>query len=211
MTWKTKALALAACVLAVAAIPAAASAANQPDSRLDAAASYVAGRSVSVWCESSAADWIHAGDAHSEDWSGVAGFSYPLAGPPYDSWVFISPEQCHTLQLLLANPGTGDVGPAEASLAVHTLVHEATHLALHSGDEHLVDCTALTHDADVATRFFGIPQTDQQVRYLPVRRNGHTVAMRRVVQSVPSAYLARFNTWDQAWHNNAPAPYSGAC
>jgi hypothetical protein len=200
-------------VLLTAAIAASvASAGNAPDSRLDVAASSVVGRSVNVWCETSWADWVHLGDALHTDYSYTLGFSFPFATTaPLNSTLYIAPDQCMTLRLLLGNPGGSDVGPAEAALAVHTLVHEATHLALSSGDEHLVDCTALTHDATVATTYFGVPSTEQQVNYQPVKRHGRTIAMRRVVSTVPSTYLQRFTSWDWAWHNNAPAPYNGPC
>jgi hypothetical protein len=90
-------------------------------------------------------------------------------------------------------------------------VHEGTHLNLYSTDEHLVDCTALTKDADVPTRFFHVSTTQPKVSYVRVKRKGRTIAMRRVTRHVPSTWLSRFVTWDQRWHDSAPPPYSGAC
>jgi hypothetical protein len=200
-------------VLLAAAIAASvASAGNAPDPTLDSAATSIVGRSVNVWCETSWANWVHFGDSQHTDFSYTLGFSYPFATiEPQRSTLYIGPDQCQTLHLLLANPGGSDVGPAEAALAVHTLVHEGEHLALSSGDEHLVDCTALTRDASIATMYFGVPSTEQHVSYVPVKRKGRTVAMRRVVSEAPSSYLARFTSWDWWWHNNAPAPYNGSC
>jgi len=177
-----------------------------PQDTLNAAASYVANRPVTVECISNL-NWIHYG----QDFSDVEGLTFPTAGDPYDTVVYIDQQECQELNEILTG-NFGDVGPADSSEAIHTLVHEAVHLLLHSTDEHLVDCTALTqYDLPVAEQYFGISPSQQVVTHVPVRKHGRIVRWRTSTRSVPSEYLARFETYDIWHHNNRPAPYNGAC
>jgi len=204
-----------------------AAAANWPDSRLDAAATAAAGKPVAVWCEDSWADWIHVGDDQSVDFSDVLGFAVPSV----TNTIYIGPTQCENLHLLL-DAGTAQVGPALASRAVHTLVHESLHVGLNSGDESLVDCTALKQDDDIAVQFFGFHKTDTvtSTKVVPVTKTVAVKQMRKgklavvghktvvtgyktvtTTTQVPSQLLAAFHADDLAWHKSTPPEYQTDC
>jgi hypothetical protein len=153
---------LAVCALA---FTASATAGNWQDGKLDQIASSVAQRPVSVWCESSESDWIHTGDHFGQNWDSLFGFT-SLTTPV----VYVNPRECATLHALV---GGEDVGSYWGSIAMLTLIHEATHQRLSSGDEALVECSALKLLPTVAQAGFSVPTTVAQ-KYVASR----TVASR---------------------------------
>jgi hypothetical protein len=186
----------------------AASAGNWPESRLDAAASSVAGHPVQVWCESSWGDWVHAGDAESVDFAQILGFTAPSTSTA----IFISPSLCETLHALLSF-GPSKVGNYWGSLAVHVLVHESEHQAGHI-DEGEADCAALAVDDSVAVQYFGY-QTSEQQRYTVTvthrTKRIVTVTQQSRYRTVPSEQLAEFHSFDHAWHAATSPAYQGGC
>lgn len=197
------------CAAAILLIAPAARAGNFSDSRLDAAASYVAGKPVTVWCEESITDWVQVGQSMGQDFDFTEGFTFPTI--PNYSTIYLAPNVCLTLHALL-DQGAENVGAYWGSLAIHTLVHESVHLLTGSTDEHFVDCTALTKDADVAEKFFAWPTTEQVYHDVVVRNKKHRiVGVRTVSTSVTSPLLTAFTSFDQGWHDAAPAPYNGSC
>jgi hypothetical protein len=128
-----------------------AAAANRPDPRLDAAASSVAGRAITVRCETEQAAW----DA--ESFSDVApGFitsGYYSGG----SAVNIGPWAC--LRLHSALEKHGSVLLHELAQAIHTLTHESIH-ARGVEDEGETDCISLGLVDEVAIGWFGFTRTE---------------------------------------------------
>jgi hypothetical protein len=188
------------------ALVAPAAAGNVPNSQLDAAASAVAGKPVTVWCESHWSEWIHTGDSVEKDWSSLGGFT--ILSEPI---VYLSPDICETLHALLRYGD--DVGSYHASVAIHVLVHEAVH---QTGieNEGETDCKALALDRQVALDHFGYSETEpQQYIAKTVKRvKGKRVTTYAVrTRQVPSRRLADFSSWTLAWHKAAPAEYQGAC
>jgi hypothetical protein len=183
--------------------------ANWNAPQLDAAASAVAGRNITVWCETSERDWINHGNSVGVDYSFVQGYSFPL--DPTSNTIYVSPLVCLTLHGILSQ-GAKAVGAYWGSLAIHTLVHEATHLALKSTDERLVDCTALKRDAAIAHSFFGWPTLDYSWKTVLVHNTaGRIIGTKQVQVKTPSTIMAAFKSYDQGWHQSAPAPQNGVC
>lgn len=202
---------LALIVLAALALAAPAAAANQPSGLLDGAASEIAGRPVTVFCETSWREWIANGDAAGFDDSGWAGYTFPTT-PGSDSVIYLAPDECHLLTFAAVYKLGGDgVGIAEGSYAVHAFVHEAVHLLLHSPDEHAVDCKALTLDEGIAEKWFGLAPTVTTTAYRVVRRNHKIIAVRPFQVTGPNPLIDSFVRFDQRWHDALPAPYSGPC
>lgn len=208
MKWMFPVALIAAFIAALGLLTGVANAGNNPDPRLDAAASYVAGKPVTVWCEESITDWVQWGQSAGQNFDFMEGFTYPTI-PGY-STIYLSPRVCLTLHALL-DQGAENVGAYWGSLAVHTLVHESVHLLTGSADEHYVDCMALTKDADVAEQFFSWPTTETIYNTVVVRKKHRIVAVKSVGTNVTSPLLTAFNSFDQGWHDAAPAPYSGPC
>lgn len=186
---------------------------NWPNAQLDSAASSVAGHPVTVWCEDSWGDWIHAGDHYSEDWSYLLGFTF-ISQPE----IFVNPQVCETLHALVSGL---DVGAYHASQAILTLAHESVHQRGIS-DESVTDCTAYPLVPGLAANFFGVPRTVNEKRIVSYtkavvkRANGRTVkvkvrAQKVVWKAVANPYLNLLGAYAQAWHKSAPAAYQGAC
>ena len=183
---------------------------NAPLPTLDAVASAVAGKPVSVWCETRWADWIHVGDSIQDDWSFVNGFTVPS-----DPTIYLNPAICETLHAVL---GREDVGLYHASLAIHVLVHEGVHQR-GSSDEGVTDCTALSLFKDVAIRWFGFTATEDEAYTTTARRRvkvapGRFATVRQTVvrhRQVPSRRLARAYDYAVRWHRSAPREYQGTC
>lgn len=187
-----------------------AGAANWPDTRLDQAASGIAGHSVNVWCEDTWSAWIHTGDYYNEDWSFLNGFTFSVGNT-----IYVSPRQCETLHALL-NFGPA-VGNYYAASAILTLAHEARHQAGDT-DEGVTDCNALPLVEPLATTFFKYPKTEVEsytarvmktVRVKGVTRRVATTVVRTRV--IPARALADLKTMAYAWHKAKPAAYQGSC
>lgn len=110
--------------------------------RLEAPASFVAGRPVEVWCALDGPSWRSAIGSESE---GTAGYSIPAEGVMY-----LQSGSC----LALEQWGAAGVASAFFARGLLVLVHEAEHLAGHL-DEAETECLALHRVAEVAIRFFG--------------------------------------------------------
>jgi hypothetical protein len=210
-----KRLAVLAITLALAlASVAAANAANTPHLTLDAVASEVAGKPVSVHCETNEAQWIN--------WELQAnavlhGFTY-ISSPV----VYIAPHHCNTLRFALTY-GYREVGITWLSDAVATVVHEAVHQR-GIRDECQTEKIAMSLTMSIAERHFGLTQTVPQTQHYT---KTVTKVMRRkiagkwrlvrvptqvaVSESVemPNPDYARFQQWMMAWHNSLPAQYQG--
>jgi hypothetical protein len=228
-------------VVVALALPVSATAGNAPHSTLDNAASFVAGKPVSVYCEYSWSAWLKFFADRGRDGSTVNG--YTNINSPV---VYVSPAVCETLHGLI---GQRDIGAYHAALALLTLAHEAQH---QRGvlDEGAADCAALAQVGALAVSYFGIPATVQtqrivvtqeqrvvtvdEQRVVPtskrVRRNGKWVVVRgtRVVtvpvertvtvdvasivtESAANPWLARLAEWALWWHRAAGPAYQGNC
>jgi hypothetical protein len=201
---------LAACVFAGTA--GASTKGDWPDGQLDAAASSVAGHPITVWCESSWGNWIHAGDNAGMDFSFVFGFTY--IGTPV---IYINPTECLTLHALVNNEW---VGSFEASIALLTLAHESVHQR-GIADEGQAECTALPLVAGLAENYFGFPATipDKKVvnytKTVAKRIKGKTyrfkVRSQKVVTvQIPDPFLAAVQADAVRWHKTLPPAYQ-AC
>ena len=206
-------LGLLACLaLAVAAAPVA-TASDWSNNKLDTAATAIAGHSVHVWCEGSWSEWIHTGDSVDQAWDGVYGFT--ILDDPV---VYMNPDVCFDLHLLLSG---ADVGTLHAALALLTLAHEASHQAGFE-DEGEAECHALPLVDDLAVGYFGIkarvmrPYTAIAHKKVGVRVNGHTV-LRTVTtktikyKNVWNPWLTRMKADAKLWHSVLPAEYRAYC
>ena len=204
---------LAAVVVGLAFGTGVASAGNWSHPTLDAVASEVAGKPVSVWCETHWSEWIHLGDDFGEDWSFLDGFTV-LSQPI----IFISPSHCLTLHAILDRE---DVGSFLAASSLLTLAHEAVHQR-GIQNEGETDCTALPLVPGLATRHLGIPATISESRtssrWKRVTRvvQGKRVTVRVRVTTVtyatvPNPYLARLADAALRYHRAAPPEYQGNC
>jgi hypothetical protein len=126
-------------------------AANRPDPRLDAAASWVAGRAITVRCETDQAVWD--GEAGGPAAPGYTRSGYYEGG----QLVNIGPWAC--LRLHSALDKHGSVLLPELAQAMHTLAHEAIH-ARGLQDEGETDCVSLELVDEVATGWFGFSRTE---------------------------------------------------
>ena len=214
------AVALATALFASAAL--ASSAANRPDSRLDVAASSVAGHPINVWCEDNANDWA-TGPAPT-----VWGYTYP---PPASNTINVSPWICDTLHAILDKKP--DLAMHDVAAAIHTLVHESVHQRGgvygdcyangpdDRGCEGRTDCMALTLDVAVAVDFFGFARTITTpiaATYKWVWRTRHGRHKHvRVIRTIASTStsdnpeIASFRWYTHAIHNGLPVQYQGDC
>lgn len=200
---------------------AAAAAANRPNSIFDLAASEVAGKPVSVWCENSWVAWIQMRQAAGLSPEGT-GFTR-AGGAPI---VYLSPEICFSLYSLLARES---IGTYHAARALLVLAHEAVHQRgiVNEGE---ADCTALPLLPGLAVRHFGVaetiaePYTVKNSRWLTLTRtvkiDGRRVKLSRRVKvtsttvatrQVANPWLARLATDAHRWHASSPAEYQGGC
>lgn len=232
------------CVAAVCAVLFAAPAAiagNSPHPTLDAVATAVAGKPVTVHCENSWYDWIVFFADQGIDGGGINGFT-SMSRPV----VFVSPRQCETLHALINREVVGTYYAASALL---TLIHESVHQR-GIRDEGLADCTALPLVPQFAASHFSVAPTvaaqrtvttqqqqvvtvdEQRVVVTPkrVRKNGKwttvnvtsvvTVPVERTVtvnvtsvvtEQVANPFLAQLATDAHRWHRAKPPEYQGGC
>jgi hypothetical protein len=181
-----------------------ASAANQPDPRLDAAASLVAGHPISVYCENDWATWL-------ANTSGPGESGFTVIGTPV---VYVDPQVCLTLQIMLHGDDAGSVYGSQALL---TLAHESVHQRGIT-DEGVTDCTALPFVPQLATKFFGIPATVQQTvtatRTILVRIGSKSkrISVTYTKEAiVPNPFLTTLATQAELWHRASPPEYQGGC
>jgi hypothetical protein len=179
-----------------------ATAANWPDSRLDAIASSIAQKPITVYCE----DDSHVWDAV-ENYYGVRADGLTFLTQPV---VFVRPLICEALHAILQGE---DVGSFYASHAILTLTHESTHQRLNSGNEALVECTAMKLYPTVLTQQFGWEPSFTEVYYtLQVKRvKGKRVTRRiRHTRTTPSIWYAHLIRDATRWDAILPPSYHGA-
>jgi hypothetical protein len=122
------------------------------ETKLEAAASFVAGKPVSVYCGDDAAGWANAIAA------AFAGFPSPgpLGGFAIyrENTEYLSPRNCGGVLESASRASPAAFGPA-----LFALIHEAVHL---SGvtDEWAADCTALSDTWSVAWIYFAVRQPE---------------------------------------------------
>lgn len=190
-----------------------AGAANLPNPVFDQIASEVAGKPVSVYCETDWFVWIKAFESIGVNGGGINGFTN-LSTPT----VFVSPRQCETLWALHARE---NVGTYYAASAVFTLAHEAVHQRGIT-DEGVTDCTAMPLVAGIAVRYFGIAEFVTQTYLVPktikrtvvVGKKKKTITVRTMEQAtrqVPNPWFEQFKADTLRWHKAKPAEYQGSC
>jgi len=198
-----------------------ATAADNPDPRLDAVASAIAGHPVHVWCEGDYAEWH----------SAAIGWTTP---PEFGNVVHIHPWACNGLHQILdgAEPNTTALPLMLAADSIHVLTHESVHqrggqyadcYGWYGGDpndascEGRTDCEALALDRATALAL-GVPATapQQALRYKTVRRKAHGRWRRvRVAYlvwvSTPNWALEQYTWYQRQYHNGLPPQYLGPC
>jgi hypothetical protein len=188
----------------------AAGAANSPHPKLDGVATQVAGKPVSVHCETDEYQW-----RYWENGSLLHGFTY-LSTPV----VYIAPKHCYTLHFALKY-GYREVGVTYLSDAIATLVHEAVHQR-GIRDECQTEKVAQSLVMSVAEQTFGLSRTVSEAQYSTktltkvLRRKiagkwrsikVPTQLTTRAMVQVPNSDYARFQAWALVWHNGLPAQY----
>lgn len=193
---------LIAAVVVTLAIAPAAAAANYPSPVLDAAASAVAGKPVTVWCEMDPSAWatmIPAGVSE------VDGFTH-VGGEPV---LYLSPQVCMELHAILDRD---NVGTFFAAQGIEALAHEAVHQRGIT-DEGETDCAALTQVVTVAERL-GITAT---VRKSFIGYAKRLIAGRHVrvpvlkSRTLPNPFLTGLQVDARRWHEARPPAYQGSC
>jgi hypothetical protein len=189
---------------------------NQPHPTLDAVASEVAGRPVTVRCENSEGEWTATVAA-------IAG-SPPRAGGyvhGVDSTVvYLAPSECLPLHhALSADYKRAGIYPLTSSLL--TLAHEAVHLRGIT-DEGVAECTALPLVPELAVKYFGVPrsvtQTSKRIvqKWVYRRVKGKrtrvrvSVAVKTSVQ-IPNPDLGVIEETALELHRGRSAEYQGNC
>ena len=178
---------------------------NLPTPALDAVASEVAGKPVTVWCEGSLAEWEAMNEQRGYRYGSMfGGFTY-LESPV----VYIGPEECATLRVALES-GVPVAGAYWFAGALLTLAHESVHQR-GIRDEQIADCTALALVPGLTVSRFGVSETTVERRAQPftrtVVRRVRGVAVRIKVQDVrvmsvviPNPLVAHVKQWAAAWH-----------
>lgn len=186
-------------LLVWAAIGVASAKAAYSDTRLDAIASAIAGKPVTVSCGSDESDWTTT--------EKTAGYTFNVDGFTYVSrpTIYLSPRICDTIEADL-HEGPTAVGDYWNGLAVKVFIHEATHQALASSDEGLVECQAFKN-VRLYAPLFGYTKTVVQTTYAHVTKTTY----KRVTKTVPNPALARLTHWASFWHNLLPASYRAVC
>lgn len=192
----------------------ASTAANRPHPLLNQISSEVAGKPITVWCETSELDW-----GAYELRVGAALYGFTFLNQPV---TYLSPATCNTLHFALTY-GYKEVGIIYLANAVTTLVHEAVHQRGIT-DERVTECTALPLVMPTMEKYFGLTRTipELQNRVVTftrtVRRKvrGRWVTVRVKTQKVVTETVqmdnpayARTLAWVTAWHNSLPAQYQG--
>jgi hypothetical protein len=108
-----------------------------------------------------------------------------------------------------------DIGSFYLGADLVTLIHEAVHQRLNSGNEALVECTAMKLLPSVLTELFHIPTTvSQQYVAKVVKTVKHKKQVRYVIltRQVPSLFYNRILADALRWHNLLPPQYlNGSC
>lgn len=179
---------------------------NNPRPTFDAAASYIAGKPVSVYCEDDQIIWD---DYLWNDWSLIGSQVNGYTKPWAEQVTYLSPRVCLTLLLYLENDWRDAI---LFGRALHTFIHEAVHLRGNGiYDEHLTDCITLTKVREVAMKFFKVPESEKYTySYLKYNKRGKLVSA-KISKVEPSKFLRDLIWASQVQHNTAPAPYSGDC
>lgn len=207
-------IALTAAVLTALTWAGFATAGNRPHPLLDQISTEVAGKPLTVWCETNELDW---GAYELRVGAVLYGFTY-LSQPV----TYLSPATCNTLHFAITY-GYKEVGIIYLANAVTTLVHEAVHQRGIS-DERVAECTALPLVMPVMEKYLGLTRTvpELQTRVVTftraVRRKvrGRWVTVRVKSQKVVTETVqvdnpayGRAQAWVTAWHNSLPAQYQG--
>jgi hypothetical protein len=207
-----KRVAIVGAVIALA-VPATGAAENRPHPTLDAVATAVAGKPLTVHCETDWLVWIKAFESVGENGTFVNGFTNLEAAV-----VYVNPRQCETLHAMLNG---WSVGTYYAASALLTLVHESVHQRGIT-DEGVTDCTALPLVPGIATSSFQIPATVSEQYLAPVKRqlvfrvNGKRIVRTVTTQGsrfrvVPNPWLSSLVADALAWHRAKPPEYQGGC
>lgn len=152
---------------------------NAPLSRADQAASAVAGKSVSVYCETSWNEWL----AQVQGMEVVYGYAY-IGG----STIYVNPSMCESLHVLNGN-GWSVAGVWPGMKAILALVHESFHAKGIANEADTQACAA-KYAEQVAVQFFGLPTTEAiTVRKTRTERRVVRKDGRRFVVKVKVPYL----------------------
>lgn len=203
-------------LLALATASAPALAGNQPHPALDAIASRVAGRPVTVQCESSQTDWNVTIAAIEGSPSRAGGYVRGVDS----SVVYLSPTECLPLHRALS-AGYRRAGIYPLTSAIFTLAHEAVHLRGIT-DEGVTECTALPLVTELAVGHFGVPRTVTQTstrivqKWVERRVQGTSKRIRVAVAvttrtRVPNPDLALIQETAVELHRGRSAEYQGDC
>jgi hypothetical protein len=180
---------LAFTLVGLALVPPAA-AANRPDPRLDAAASSVAGRALTVRCETDQAVWDAETGGHPTPGHIIGG--YYSGG----STVHVGPWVCLRLHSALGQRGS--VPLSELAEAMHTLAHEAIH-AQGVKDEGETDCKSVGLVDEVAVGWFGFTRTETVTTtstvFDVVTRTEPVTKTRMVTRSVNKRVWVKRKVW----------------
>lgn len=194
-------------VLAVTRI-ATAEAANSPHFTLDSIASQVAGKPVSIHCET-----------NNQDWDAMVGVNFPgrrgdqINGyaVPGSTVAFISPRACLPLQQALRT-NYRDAGLVFLTIGLHVLIHEAVHLR-GVRNEGETDCAALAEfgnyvdDVGVPLTVTKLVRKTKTVLVRGIRVRTSTV----VTVRVPNPDVARMRVLAQQLRDAMPIEYRGDC
>jgi hypothetical protein len=155
-------LVFVAAVFAASVVCASAAAASKQlwyDPKVDAVASDVAGTSVRVDGEDDWSEW--AAFVSPDDPYAVLGFTFafvPSYSPLYHQ-IFVTPGLWPYLRDAVENGPAASQDAYKTSVAILTMIHEAYHIRLYSGDEGRVNACALRDFAAVLSRDFYLSPT----------------------------------------------------
>lgn len=131
-------------------VPVAQADVSRVSSRLEPAASYVAGKPVTVLCGTDATGWRALQDEYLRRADGTIDQALGFAAVP-GNVIYLSPQTC----LSLEGHDRGVEAPfVRFSIALRVLVHEAIH-SRGELDEAVTDCLAFRQMAAIGIRFFG--------------------------------------------------------
>jgi hypothetical protein len=178
-----------------------ASAADWHLAKLDSVASSIAGHPVSVYCDSSQAEWVDVSRATSGAGDGLLGFTYgPNAVDPFgnSNTIYLNPTACTTFQTYAANGWGTTLAARDAGMywlggAALTLVHESIHQS-GNADEGQTECAAIKQLPTDLSTLFGVPTTI-------------TVHGSRVANPTYNRLLG----WANFWHKSTPPQYQAVC
>jgi hypothetical protein len=209
-------LLLSAMAFALAAAAAPARAGDQPHPTLDAAASEVAGRPVTVRCENSQTEWTATVAAIPGSPPRAGGYVHGVDS----SVAYLAPSECLPLHHALST-GYKRAGIYPLTSALLTLAHEAVHLR-GIADEGVAECTALPLVPELAVKYFGVPRTvtrtSRRILKKWVHRDvrGKRTRVRvsvtvRTSSEIPNPDLAVIQETALELHRGRAAEYQGDC